>query len=270
MSERGVFAVDRGVFDHDCFADEPFTEREAWMWLISSAAWKAKTVRIGKFVADLKRGQAAFSVRFLADKWQWSKSRVDRFLGRLENRDMIGTQSGTGITVITIINYNQYQRVSIPDRDSNGTQTETAAGQQRDKEENIKNIKTDSEANASGAEAPIDVRTELFRRGLGTLARISGKTPTSVRSLVGKWLKACNDEAIHVLAAIDDAETDRVADPIPWIEARLRPKFNTGPRNAPTAPNGLAAALGKLRENIEQPSGGQAGRGPPPRLLSHG
>jgi hypothetical protein len=33
MSERGVFAVDRGIFDHSVFAREPFTQREAWIWL---------------------------------------------------------------------------------------------------------------------------------------------------------------------------------------------------------------------------------------------
>jgi hypothetical protein len=43
-----------------------------------------------------------------------------------------------------------------------------------------------------------------------------------------------------------------------------------GKQNGPTAPNGLATALGKLRENIGQPGGSEAGRGPPPRLLSHG
>jgi hypothetical protein len=34
---------------------------------------------------------------------------VERFLKRIENRDMIGTASGTGITVITISKYNEYQ-----------------------------------------------------------------------------------------------------------------------------------------------------------------
>jgi hypothetical protein len=145
MSQRGVFAVSRAVFDHDCFANEPYTEREAWVWLIGAVVWKDKTVRIGKFVASLKRGQGAFSLRFLAEKWQWSKSRVDRFLDRLKNRDMIGTKTDTGISIITINNYTEYQRVSLPDRDSSGTQTGTAAGQQRDKEEDIKNITIDDD-----------------------------------------------------------------------------------------------------------------------------
>jgi hypothetical protein len=140
MSERGVFAVDRGVFDHDCFADEPFTEREAWIWLVSEAAWKPRARRIGNINVSLDRGQLAASVRFMADKWKWSKSAVDRFLARLKNRDMIETENGTGLNVITICKYDDYQRVSLPDGTDGGTQTGTAAGQQRDKTEDIKYI----------------------------------------------------------------------------------------------------------------------------------
>jgi len=43
-----------------------------------------------------------------------------------------------------------------------------------------------------------------------------------------------------------------------------------GRQNAPTAPNGLAQALGKLRESIGQPGGSESGSGPPLRLLSNG
>lgn len=144
------------------------------------------------------------------------------------------------------------------------TPPDTEADTEADTEQKV------TEANASGADAPPDVRTELFRRGLDTLARMSGKTPSSVRALVGKWLKACNDEAIHVLAAIDDAATDRVVDPVPWIERRLQPKFKTGSSNAKTAPNGLAQALGQLREHNRSVGGGEEGRGHAPRLLPHG
>jgi hypothetical protein len=153
MSERGVFAVDRGVFVHDCFADEPFTEREAWVWLISEAAWKPRGRRIGNITVSLERGQLAASVRFIAEKWKWSKSAVDRFLERLKKRDMIETASGTGINIITICKYDEYQRVSLPDGTDAGTQSGTAAGQQRDKEEDIKNITIDDD---DGRPAPLD------------------------------------------------------------------------------------------------------------------
>lgn len=144
MSERGVFAVDRGIWDDPDFASEPLTEREAFLWLVSEAAWKPYRRRVDGKVVELERGQLCHSVRFMAEAWKWSKSRVDRFLGRLENRDMIKRESGTKTGTITVCKYDAFQRVSLPERDNDGTVGGTTAGQQRDKLEDIKNIKPTS------------------------------------------------------------------------------------------------------------------------------
>jgi uncharacterized protein YdaU (DUF1376 family) len=91
-------------------------------------------------------------------------------------------------------------------------------------------IPIDSVAKATDASAsPADPRKSLFSRGLSTLARITGKTPDSCRSVVGLWLKRAEDEAIHVLAAIEDAERNGIADPVSWISARINQQF--GGRN---------------------------------------
>src|SRR6476469_9994252 len=63
--------------------------------------------------------------------------------------------------------------------------------------EQIQKQREDSDPNGSAR----DIRADLFGKGLKTLAAITGKTPDSCRSLVGKWLKLVNDEAIHVLGA---------------------------------------------------------------------
>jgi hypothetical protein len=141
MSERGVFAVDRGIFSHDCFADEPFTEREAWLWLIGEAAWKARSRRIGRVDVELGRGQLAASLRFLGEQWKWNKDKVDRFLARLRDRDMIETAAATGVTVISISNYDTYQKVALPGETAAATQSETETRQKRDNNKDIKNIK---------------------------------------------------------------------------------------------------------------------------------
>lgn len=118
MSERGVFAVDRGVFDHPMFdTPDPFTPREAWLWLISEAAWKPRRRRIGKALVELRRGQVGVTVRFLAAAWKWHRARVERYLARLRGDAMIETHAKTGITVITLCNYGRYQRVSLPNDD---------------------------------------------------------------------------------------------------------------------------------------------------------
>ena len=132
----GTVNISRSIWQDAAFKDQTFTEREAFMWMIMEASYKDREKRIGNITVDLGRGQLATSVRFMAEAWGWSKSAVDRFLKRLEKRDMIGTASGTGINVITICKYDEYQNkpaksgtAKIQKRDSSGT----AAGQQRDK-----------------------------------------------------------------------------------------------------------------------------------------
>jgi hypothetical protein len=130
----GTVNIARSLFQDEAFKAQPYTEREAFMWLVMEASWKDRTKRVGNIVVELKRGQLAASIRFMANAWQWEKSTVDRFLKRLEKRDMIGTDCGTGLNVITVCKYNDYQGDGASSgteenqkRDSSGT----AAGQTR-------------------------------------------------------------------------------------------------------------------------------------------
>jgi hypothetical protein len=132
----GTVNISRDIWHDAAFKSEPLTEREAWVWMVMEARYKSGERRVGNIVASLDRGQLVASVRFMAEAWGWTKSRVDRFLKRLENRDMIGTVSGTGINIVTICKYDEYQSAPKSSgtakkkkRDSSGT----AAGQQRDK-----------------------------------------------------------------------------------------------------------------------------------------
>lgn len=124
----GTVNIARSLFDDEAFKDQPFTEREAFVWLIMEASWKPRTKRVGNVTVNLERGQLAASVRFMADAWKWEKSTVDRFLKRLEKRDMIGTDSGTGVNVITVCKYEEYQG----GEKRSGTAKKAEAGQQRD------------------------------------------------------------------------------------------------------------------------------------------
>jgi len=90
MSERGVFAVDRGVWEHYLLVTEaPFSRREAWLWLLSEAAWKPHRRRLADRSIELQRGQLTASLRFIAEKWRWREPRVRRFLAMLKNERMI-------------------------------------------------------------------------------------------------------------------------------------------------------------------------------------
>lgn len=106
----GSVRVSRDFFEDDAFAREPFTEREAFLWMIFEASFKARTKRIGHSVVELQRGEFAASIRFMKDAWGWASSRrVHEFLARLKKRNTIETSAGTACTVIKLCNYEKYQ-----------------------------------------------------------------------------------------------------------------------------------------------------------------
>ncbi|MGW5957088.1 hypothetical protein [Methylorubrum thiocyanatum] len=157
MSERGVFAVDRGLWSDPDFADEPFSEREAFLWLLSEAAWRPTSVRIGHHRVELDRGQCAFSTRFMAEKWKWSEARVRRYLGRLISAEIVCTRTDKIATHITIRNYNKFQRVSLPDAEDATHVRRTSDAPEthlRRKEEDRETKETNTPTDAIASSAP--------------------------------------------------------------------------------------------------------------------
>lgn len=211
----GVFAVSRGIFDHGFFAKEALTEREAWIWLIGEAAWKSRRVRVGDHMISLSRGQCAFSVRFLADKWGWSKSKVTRFLDRLKTETMIGTDAGQGVSVITICNYNDYQKVSLPSETETGTHTGTDAGQMRDKEEDREKHSIQETNTPSGPSAlpAKNIEAEVFRLGKRVLGKSAGGVIVNLR-------KACDYDDEQALDLLRQAGEKH--EPMAWVQAAIR------------------------------------------------
>jgi hypothetical protein len=113
------------MYEHPDFKDNKrLSRREAWQWLIERAAWKPRGDRMSYGVADLARGQAAVTIRGLADAWGWSKGSVQHFLRWLKERDRIetavistkfstkfGTKMSYRATIITICNYDKFQGI---------------------------------------------------------------------------------------------------------------------------------------------------------------
>jgi hypothetical protein len=137
-TERGFIAVYRGYFDHPIFAKEPFTEREAFQWMIMEAEHEGRRVRRGRAVVMLSRGQFCHSLRFMATAWKWkSISRVSRFLEKLKNDTMIETETGQETTQVTICNYDKYQGRRNTKQNNNETPNGTLAERSRDADETL-------------------------------------------------------------------------------------------------------------------------------------
>lgn len=167
MSEGGVFAVARRIWEDPDFADVEFSEREAWIWLVGAAAWKPRKIRGVHKPIILSRGEFLFSIRFLARRWKWSNGRVERMLNALKKRDTIKDTSRDGEKVYLINKYNDFQIVGLPRGTVDETPSETLARQSRDsdgyKEEEGKKGRReeDTTLRVVGAEAPSKPRRKV-------------------------------------------------------------------------------------------------------------
>jgi len=72
----GQFTLHRDVFSHELFEGEPFSRREAWIWLIGHAMWRDHVTTIQGQRVVLARGQVAATLSYLAKRWLWTHSKV--------------------------------------------------------------------------------------------------------------------------------------------------------------------------------------------------
>ncbi len=105
----GWVKIHRGWFNDPDFPKEPFTEREAWHWLIEAAAYEDHSRWFSGNRIDLKRGELAVSQRTMADVWGWGRQSVRRYLDKLQMVFKIEKKSTHRLTHITICNYAKYQ-----------------------------------------------------------------------------------------------------------------------------------------------------------------
>jgi len=70
--------------------------------------WTPRVARFGRRRIREERGQRVASVRWLAARWQWSLCRVQHFMEDLRRDGSIRTEVVSGITLVTIRNYDEY------------------------------------------------------------------------------------------------------------------------------------------------------------------
>lgn len=127
--EHGYIKISRKAYDGDPFWTERrvFSRWEAWEDLIQMAAWKHHRRHIKGRVVELERGQLLTSERFLADRWQWSRGKVRRFLELLVEMERIRIadhQTDRAGSVVTLLNYDRYQSAPPQDGPPNGPPTD--------------------------------------------------------------------------------------------------------------------------------------------------
>ena len=105
----GTVNISRKIWGSSAFKSAPFSEREAFIWLIMEASWKPRAKRVGDHITKTERGQVAASVRFMASAWDWTPAKVQRYLKRMIKLNLIRSETDTGLTLLTICKYDEYQ-----------------------------------------------------------------------------------------------------------------------------------------------------------------
>lgn len=153
------------IFDHDLFDEEPFTEREAWLWMITKAAWSETRHRVGSKVHVVPVGSFFITLREMQEVFKWkSDKKVRGLLSLLERENMINVKTDAGKTQVTICNYSKYQ-----DAGRSGDAAGTQRGRTKDtntpiytsslRSEDISLVEKKSEKN--GSRIPEDFRPDL-------------------------------------------------------------------------------------------------------------
>ncbi len=111
MSKNGYILLHRRIQSHWLWpVDRPYTEAEAWLWLLFKAAYSPhKQLSDGNLIF-INTGEMLYSIRGLERTWMWGRKRVVHYLDLLQKDGMIGTTKCTRYdSRLKINNYKAFQ-----------------------------------------------------------------------------------------------------------------------------------------------------------------
>lgn len=171
----GYIKLYRSVFESEAFDGEPFSRREAWIWLVANAAWKPHEYRFKSTMVPIGRGQLPGARKALAKAWGWGEQRVRTYLELLQSQSMIHLDSNQQLSIITICNYDKYQSEPL---ESNQQLTSNQPATNHTEER-----KEAKELNTADVHA---LAQKLFDAGGKTLNRTSGALEAMTEPL--EWI----------------------------------------------------------------------------------
>ena len=134
----GYIKIYRSVTRNQIWNDKPFSKGQAWIDLLLRANHKDSKVLINDTWIEIKPGETIWSIKDMAERWGWSRSKVGRFIDGLQTERMVNQKRTSKFTKISVVNWKKYQQdehqTNIK-RTSNEHQTNT--------NNNVKNVKNE-------------------------------------------------------------------------------------------------------------------------------
>lgn len=106
LEELGWISIQRKILYGNICPKGRFSRFEAWIYILltanhQDATWQGITIKRGSFITSQLK---------LSEKFTWSLGQTNKFLYWLKSENRIEIQTTNRYSVITILNYNTYQR----------------------------------------------------------------------------------------------------------------------------------------------------------------
>ena len=129
-----------------------FSKAEAWIDILMEVrhSEEPETIIIKNKILKCYYAESLYSLETWADRWNWTRSKVKRFLVLLSSPgcSMIVTKSETVTTRLKVINYDVYAGMRNAD-ETEVKRKRNASETQVDTNKNVKNVKNDKEIYSS-------------------------------------------------------------------------------------------------------------------------
>lgn len=106
----GWIKIYRKIMENPLYFSEPFNRSLAWIDMLLLANHADSFFFKRGVKVEVKRGQIGYDLDSLAKRWKWSRGKVERFIKFLENDNQIVRQKTNVTTLISIVNYKDYQK----------------------------------------------------------------------------------------------------------------------------------------------------------------
>lgn len=194
--------------DHE-LADEPACRRWAWLDLCNLTQHRPVTRMIDYKPVRVERGQFIASERFLAERWGWSRGKVQRFLTYLEHPDVrkiVAVKRTRGGTIYTLPTFEKYalgsQEMAQKADPPTDPPTDPLPGHRNGKNGNgIHDWSPDGRSTAGttdGSSAdPLPVPNTICKEEERTTKTPMSKSDEPISDLWGVWLEELGGDPPH-------------------------------------------------------------------------
>ena len=105
----GWIKLYRKITENPLYFSEPFNRSMAWIDMLLIANHSDNYFFKRGIRVEVKTGQIGYDLDSLAKRWKWSRGKVERFILMLENDNQVVRQKTNVTTLISIVNYKEYQ-----------------------------------------------------------------------------------------------------------------------------------------------------------------